>query len=164
MMGEAIHDPGGIESPDPFTKGLGWLPAETELVLEKTLRQVRALSRLPFYEGEIEGYEIHHGRTTLRSSSASPAFRLDPAGAEHPASFDGAFLAGENIWGTNLHGLFENDGFRSAFLEWAAGRTGRGGLRRTPRSFRRLQREHLDRWARVVEAHLDLSPFSCGKI
>ena len=60
------------------------------------------------------------------------------------------------VFGTSLHGLFESDGFRAAFLAAVAARRGKGfapsGL-----SFAAAREAQFDRLADLVEAHLDMA-------
>jgi adenosylcobyric acid synthase len=108
LIGQRIDDPlgqeGGIGGSEA---GLGLLPLSTRFA--DTKRLARARHRFTQLEGpwsalsgrEVEGYEIHQGR----SESLSPALRvalpgtssLPPLGWQH-----GAVLA------VYLHGLFEN--------------------------------------------------------
>ena len=53
---------------------------------------------------------------------------------------------GRRVWGTSLHGLFESDGFRAAFLGLAASR-----------SFAAAREQQLDAVADHLAEHLDLA-------
>ena len=59
------------------------------------------------------------------------------------------------VLGTSLHGLFEEDGFRAAFLMAVARRRGK---RFAPAgvSFTAARQAQLDRFADLLEGHLDL--------
>ncbi len=86
----------------------------------------------------MTGYQIHHGRVT----AADPWITLDDAyGADPEGSRNGRFS------GTTLHGLFEDDGFRAAFL----------GIEPSGVSFAAAREAQLDRLADMLEAHLDLT-------
>jgi len=97
----------GQKSAGKNPAGLGLLSVTTTLAWEKTLQCVKgrhAESGLP-----VKGYEIHHGQTT---------------GAEnHPAFFreDGEIIGVKSpdgrIWGTYLHGVFDDDAFRRWFID-----------------------------------------------
>ncbi len=54
---------------------------------------------------QVSGYEIHMGKTNLMNGE--PAF-----GDDGCVNYEGL------IWGTYLHGLFENEHLRDAFLEF----------------------------------------------
>lgn len=113
MLGKAIRDPDRIESDQCEASGLGLLPMVTTFAKPKTTVRVEGTSSLPWVEGErIVGYEIHNGRTEV---DGPPAFMV----AGHP---DGAVH--KTVFGTYVHGVFDEDGFRRAFLEGLASRKG----------------------------------------
>ncbi|MBN2712702.1 MAG: cobyric acid synthase [Planctomycetes bacterium] len=103
ILGREVNDPHHLESNTISTEALGLLPIITEFAIEKTLCQssaVHAPSGL-----NVTGYEIHHGvssavdevETIIVSESGSPIGYASPTG---------------NVWGTYLHGIFDNDEFR----------------------------------------------------
>ncbi len=155
MLGETIEDPSGVETHRPKVRALGYLDVSTVLQQEKTLNQVRAQCLL---EGmrtacgkiiEVKGYEIHMGKTTL-GSGAAPAFTVQPAGQNTAGYGDGAFSASLSVWGTYIHGLFENDEFRAAFLRM------HGGKQNERFSYREYLNEQFDRLADLVSANVDV--------
>lgn len=132
MMGRTIVD--DVESKRGAVAGLGWLDAETVFEPAKVTRQRRGTA----LNQRVSGYQIHHGRVT----AADPWITLDDAyGAHAEGSRNGRFS------GTTLHGLFEDDGFRAAFLDIEP-----SGL-----SFAAAREAQLDRLADMLEAHLDLT-------
>jgi adenosylcobyric acid synthase len=126
MLGRAIRDPHQLEGGD--LEGLGLLDLTTELAPDKTtaLRRVRWLEG-----GAVEGYEIHHGRS-------------EPGPALQPFLAEGLGWRQENLWGTYLHGLFANTGFRASFLRQL-------GFAGSPGDWSALLDSELDRLAAVVE-------------
>src|SRR3712207_8715021 len=103
MLGRSIDD--DVESGAGTVDGLGLLRATTTFEVGKITRprQGTALGCA------VAGYQIHHGRTT----SEMPWVALDDHWGSHR---DGAADADTGIWGTSLHGLFESNDFRGAFL------------------------------------------------
>ena len=97
MLGEAIHDPEGMESMRGTAQGLGLLPVETVLTVHKTTQVRRATTP----GGATFGaYEIHLGATTW-AAHALPGFaRLEDGTAEG--------VRGDRVLGTYLHGAFED--------------------------------------------------------
>jgi adenosylcobyric acid synthase len=146
MLGGRIVD--RVESGRGDVQGLGWLDVDTRFGATKVTRQ-----RLGTALGEpVTGYEIHHGRQRP-GPSARPWVELrdgvgmEPEGASDPSS---------QVRGTSLHGLFEQDRFRAAFLEELSRRRGRGFVP-ARRSFAAVRQAHFDRLADLLESHLDLA-------
>lgn len=115
MLGSSIRDPKNLESRENEVKGLELFELETTLEPEKLTRQVElatAKSKI-FDEGLIcQGYEIHMGRTTFKSSY--PALFSNSQG-DNPMSFGISNQEG-TVLGTYLHGFFDKNSFRQALL------------------------------------------------
>jgi len=117
MLGEAIHDPAGLESQRPQITGMGLLPVVTQFAARKATHQgtAKLVARQGFLvsaSGEpLKGYEIHAGRT----ESAAPLLEIARVDTGETV-FDGAVSEDARIFGTCLHGLFDNDAFRRAWL------------------------------------------------
>ncbi len=97
MMGTEIHDPQHVEGEIDFMPGLGLLPVITTLTGEK--RTVQSAFTFRNEIGNCQGYEIHMGQTELLDGS--------PLASLCDGSKDGCFL-NEKVWGTYLHGIFDN--------------------------------------------------------
>jgi adenosylcobyric acid synthase len=142
MMGRTITDPVEAGRPHPI-EGAGWLPVDTVFEPEKVTRQRRGRA----LGHRVTGYQIHHGRT----GTTDPAWALldDAYGAAPDGAVTGRFA------GTTLHGLFEEDGFRAAFLTQIA--TARAKTWRPDGvSFAAARDDQIDRLADMLEAHMDL--------
>ncbi len=140
MLGQSIADPGGIEGPAGTDAGLGLLDVATVMSPDKRLARVTA--RHLGSGLEVQGYEIHIGRT----SGADCARPFAQVGGRD----EGAVSRDGRVVGTYLHGLFASDGFRSAYLA-GLGIAG-SGLRHAG-----LVEETLEALADHVEAHLDVA-------
>jgi adenosylcobyric acid synthase len=123
MLGEEIID-SGIEGTGSASsvKGLCLLNVSTRFCeyrkkteqVEKTITGNGAI--LVQIKGEkVKGYEIHMGETSINSQNIS---------SEHAFGDDGCVSTNGLIIGTYLHGLFENDNFRKAFLSYLYQRKG----------------------------------------
>jgi len=118
MMGRLVTDPLHTESELEEMIGLGILPMVTEFYPQKHTVQCKGtiLSDRDFLKtctGEtVVGYEIHMGRSTIDEGQA-PLFILTSNGI----SYSDGLQAG-NAYGTYLHGIFDNDGLRTALLTW----------------------------------------------
>lgn len=152
MLGQGLQDPYGVEAaPGTIVAGLGLLPIQTTFVNDKRTVQVQATLQAavgPFARLKgtpIRGYEIHMGRSQALEAGLEP-FCVIGRGEGRRA--DGALSAGGQVWGAYLHGLFDNDALRHAWLR-SLGWQGAGQL------FNRQQAyNHL---ADHVEKHVDLA-------
>jgi adenosylcobyric acid synthase len=122
MLGVAIEDPQGIENQgEPCRRtALGFLPARTVLRAEKTVRRVRGSLRRNFFCNDsalpvpFEGYEIHVGETFYQTGARLLA-DIERQGTIESVA-DGAVSESGRVLGTYVHGLFDNDDFRHAFI------------------------------------------------
>ena len=113
MLGKHIHDPETTESSKKQTSGLGFLPVVTAFEKEKTLSQVKAEEITSGVR--VTGYEIHHGKTRILNGCGY-AFRITERQGKRTGDFDGALSEDGRIWGTYMHGVFDEDNFRRSFL------------------------------------------------
>ncbi len=118
MLGRTIKDPGSVESSLGSIEGLGLLDMETRFSKKKATFQVEAEEMNRNGEDQfpetLRGYEIHMGRTKLMSGE--PLFKISKKSGKRCAFFDGAVSQDGKVWGTYIHGLFDNDGFRKRFI------------------------------------------------
>jgi adenosylcobyric acid synthase len=118
MLGRVIRDPDHAESSLDAVPGLGLLPVETTFAREKATHRVQARllggpGWLSDLAGQVvSGYEIHMGRTEGKRAWLEIAQR---SGATVNVQ-DGNVADGGKIWGCYLHGLFENQALRQAWL------------------------------------------------
>jgi adenosylcobyric acid synthase len=142
MLGRWIVDE--VESSVGRVEALGLLPVQTRFGPDKVLRRGRGAA----LERGIEGYQIHHGRVEPD----------DPAtGAEEWLSFAGKVdgIRAGRVFGTTVHGLFDADEFRRAFLALVAARA---AVELPPSEVRVAERRltQIDRVADALEEHVDL--------
>ena len=158
MLGTRVLDPDGVESAIREAQGLDLLPAETSILLEKETHQSlcyleeAGLIVAPDCNGVMSGYEIHMGRTTL-GPSARPFARIFQRGESPVTAEDGAVSSNGRIFGTYMHGIFENVRFRETYLNRIRiekGMTLRRGSQKQP------ERDPFDQLAEQLEKHLDL--------
>jgi len=158
MLGLDVRDSAGLEGGGQI-RGLGLLPISTTLLDDKvTQRTVAQLVKPQLFGQEMicdraSGYEIHLGVTEYQSG-AKPLLHIRREG--HPQlEIDGATSADGRIIGTYLHGLFDDDEFRHAFL-----RAARAACQLAPpRAFANVRAERearFDRLAAHVRHAIDL--------
>lgn len=163
MLGAEIADPLGLEE-GGCEPGLGLLPLGTRLLAAKRLRRTCGWAH-PCLTGlerqSVCGYEIHHGQTAVVPVDILPDLPAEKASVrvvmadseEQPLGWGLCDAQGRaRVWGSYLHGLFDVDGFRHAFLQSLRHDA---GLPATPLASYGLGPE-LDRLADAVEDALDM--------
>jgi adenosylcobyric acid synthase len=156
MLGRKVFDPDAIESSVTEAEGLGILDVETILLPEKETHQAEgrllpaALLIAPNGGETVSGYEIHMGSTTLGPTAKPFAQLLHRSGSE-VAVLDGAVSADGRVFGSYLHGIFDNHGFRAAWLNQIRMKKGLSTL-----SADCTSADPFDLLAEHLELHLDL--------
>jgi adenosylcobyric acid synthase len=114
MLGDAVRDPGRLESQVAAARGLALLQMQTELGVTKRLVRTagRVHTGLPGVWSAlggvaVEGYEIHVGRSS--ASVQAPLLELN-------GSPDGSVNADGSAAGTYMHGMFEHPEARYALV------------------------------------------------
>jgi adenosylcobyric acid synthase len=120
MLGQVVRDPRHVESDDASGVGIGRLPLETELDAAESKRLARThgvvRANAPgIWAGlggvQVEGYEIHVGRTWGQPPDAL---------LELPTGPDGSVTPDGMVAGTYLHGIFEQTAARHALVQTLA--------------------------------------------
>ncbi|MBC1824119.1 cobyric acid synthase [Listeria seeligeri] len=107
ILGEKMLDPNQVESSQLEIAGLGLLHTETTFQDQKQTTQISGVT----LSGEqVEGYEIHMGKTT-RSKNTQPFCEIQAVNGNSEIHQDGAVSASKNIIGTYIHGVFDNPTF-----------------------------------------------------
>jgi len=162
MLGRDIRDPHHVESHHDFVEGLGLLDTITTFLPTKATYQVRAEmldSSLPFFvKGHLGGYEIHMGIT---EGNSSPFLKVTERAGRKVEAMDGAVGNNGQVLGTYLHGLFDNDSFRTGFLGYLRNKKGMAptSTRRlkpaaTHLNFQRSREEDYNKLAEAVKGNL----------
>ncbi|KXI24456.1 cobyric acid synthase [Photobacterium sanguinicancri] len=142
MLGQQIADPEGIEGPAGESNGLGYLATQTVLAKNKQLKQTTGTLTMPNQlTVPVCGYEIHAGVTSGITDDA-PVQLIDGP--------DGQFGVENQVFGTYLHGIFEQQEACDAILSWA-------GLEATQTpDFDAMREQGIDRVADTLEQYMDL--------
>ncbi len=139
MLGRTISDPEGMENRNEM-EGMGFLGMDTIFFGEKVLKQTETLSDfgIPEIDGKrIRGYEVHMGKdgSGMRESRGNGS-----------------------VIGTYIHGVFDEEEFRSAFLEYLISR--KGGKRDLAgtrgKTYREFKEEQYVKLAQLLREHLDI--------
>lgn len=158
MLGQKILDPLGVESTNPGVPGLAFMDFETIMAKEKATRQVEAkwcyhdnnYFASMVAEEPLIGYEIHMGRTNYKTVK-------HPLYIETTGEWEGAVNAEGNVFGTYLHGIFDNLSWTRELLNNLRQRRGlpekSGPFSRTYREYKEMEYDNL---AATVRASLDM--------
>jgi len=152
MLGLKISDPYKVETDRGEVNGLGLLPVETVLEKEKITVQVEALSLIN--SAKVHGYEIHMGRTQC-IQDINPAFKIVKRGSENIKQNDGAVSKDGSIWGAYIHGLFDSDEFRQAFLNNLRVKKG-FAVSMQNNSFNELKEDAFNRLSSIIRDSVDI--------
>ena len=138
MLGQYIHDPAGIEGTAGSTQALGYLDFETTLQADKHLKNVSGQFLNADHKViEVKGYEIHAGEST------GPAFENTIINLGSHG--DGIFSEDKQVFGSYIHGLFDEPNALEYFIKWA-------GLKESVHfDYKAFQEQELDRLAEEVE-------------
>lgn len=161
MLGQQLSDPEGVEGEaGGRMRGMGLLDLETVFSAQKT--RTRITGRMeqgfgPFSDGtgsQVEGYEIHMGVTwetapEAKSQKSCPAFCLADG------RMDGRIREDGLVFGTYLHGIFDNEAWTERLLSNLAERKGLT-LEPTGQSRDAYRQEQYDRLAELVQKSLDM--------
>ncbi len=142
MLGQSIDDPDGVEGQPGSSTGLGLLDTTTVLTQQKTLTNVSGRLTLNGSTSAVKGYEIHVGKTQIKEKDVP--IQLDSG------AIDGAVNSENTIFGTYLHGLFDNSDALSSICEWA------GASAVTTIDHHALKEEGIDRIADAIEEYMKL--------
>ncbi len=158
MLGQRILDPRGVESNIPEVSGFGFLSMETAMEAEKSTRQVEAVWRYNdegYFsamgeEEHLAGYEIHMGCTDYRSVR-------HPVYVSTTDRWEGAVSEEGNVFGTYIHGIFDNFNWTNNLLNSLRRRRGLSEKRTTlPKTYQDYKEKEYDRLADTVRENLDM--------
>ncbi|MBT9316547.1 cobyric acid synthase CobQ [Leptothoe spongobia] len=157
LMGQMLADPEGLEGQEGRFRGLSILPLRTVITQNKVARQRSVSSKYPQEGLPVNGYEIHHGRTQLvmTPEGGEPGPKFQPI-------FDDRSLGivdeTESLWGTYLHGIFDNGPWRRAWLNRLRQQRGLGSLPTGIANYREQRDAMLNDLANTVEQYINLDP------
>ena len=150
IMGQSISDPDGLEGNAGKFEGLGLLPFQTVMEGEKVVRQRQVKSVYPEADLAMQGYEIHLGRSDLLPDDSFQNL------------FDDATLGvvnqSQSLWGSYLHGIFDNGVWRRMWLNQVRQKQGLRLLPATQPNYEEQRDELIDRLADHMTKYMNLEP------
>jgi adenosylcobyric acid synthase len=168
MLGHSVADPLAVEV-GGVTEGFGYLAVSTELTSSKTLSHVivRLLDDETTENILTSGYEIHMGQMT--GVGVKPRFQViqtsniaqggSPTVSDSLLRFEGGIDDNGLVWGSHIHGLFDNPSFRRHWLNQVRARKRLPKIADTvSHSVNARRSSELDRWADHLETHMTCGP------
>jgi adenosylcobyric acid synthase len=160
MLGRKILDPHNVESSHSEIEGIGLLDIETTLDKTKTTCQLSANLVDQKWFGavqgtstckwnQLKGYEIHMGHTT----GDVGLFNIKRLNGSNDYVPDGSVKG--NVWGTYIHGIFDNDGLRASVINSLRIKKGLGPREETI-SYHSKKEEAIERWADILGKSVDI--------
>ena len=165
MLGKVIRDPDGAETAGE-TDGLGYLDMSTVFSAEKIMHQTETVSSFGIraIDGKrITGYEVHMGRDekdlqeqaglqTPEKAGSAAVEKVPEGNGSMSSSADGTVI------GTYIHGIFDEEDFRDAFLEFICRRKGaeRHAAPEKKQTYREFREQQLRDLADLMRKNLDI--------
>ncbi len=156
MLGKKIYDPHGVESSLKEVDGMGLLDIETTYGNTKITCQVQA-QETGVREKPLKGYEIHMGTSTgdiglfkVRRHSNSNSSLVT---CHSSLMWDGSSKG--NVWGTYIHGIFDNDEFRTDILNLLRQKRGLP-VPDAQFNYSAAKNEAINKWADVLGNSVDI--------
>ncbi|MEG0856326.1 MAG: cobyric acid synthase [Terrisporobacter sp.] len=162
MLGKALKDPYHVENDLDLIEGIGLLDVETTFELEKTTTQVKAVMEENLHgylenlsNKEVEGYEIHMGVTSKNKNSNNLVSVTKKLGEEVSYSV-GSVNKECNVFGTYLHGIFDDIDFTRTLLNNIRGIKNLERIDSKVNSFAEFKSKEYDKLADFLREHLDI--------
>ncbi|MGG3558610.1 cobyric acid synthase [Peribacillus frigoritolerans] len=151
MLGTKLFDPDAIEGDGENAEGLSLLPVETVFQAEKKTVQMEGVLSAGIMESQmnLNGFEIHLGRTTLKSQVRP--FLLLKDGRE-----DGAISNDNQVMGTYLHGIFHNRLFTRLLVNQIRRNKGLDEVKENVQSDSERREEAYNLLASHLEENIDM--------
>ncbi|MDG2992270.1 cobyric acid synthase CobQ [Candidatus Synechococcus calcipolaris G9] len=148
LLGTQICDRQGLEGQPGTYAGLGLLPLETTITATKLTRQRQGIAQAPIPGQPIQGYEIHQGQTQYHfNEDFCPLFVEEHLGIVNSR---------QTLWGSYLHGLFENGTWRRQWLNHLRQKRNLPPLTCDIQDYEYQRLAHLDGITDAIAPHLNL--------
>ncbi len=162
MLANSLHDPYHTESRIEHMTGLGLIDMdvtfEQEKVTTRVLGQVSKGSKGlldGMSDAQVEGYEIHMGKSEF-GSEAVPCVNITQSNKEDVNILDGVSNAQGNVFGTYIHGIFDNTGFLRGIVNNIRKSKGLTQDNSRTMTFEQYKQSQYDRLADDVRNSIDM--------
>jgi adenosylcobyric acid synthase len=153
MLGTCIADPTGIEGISGEYPGLNLFPLKTTITDIKTTRQRTITTNYPDLDISISGYEIHQGTTQWNQLGAM----VDEYGQLFTDDTLGIVDRELTVWGTYLHGIFDNGKWRRNWLNQIRSRRYLAPITTDVPNYSTQREQIFDQLADSISEYLDLT-------
>jgi len=159
ILGNKLSDPLHTESAINDIHGIGLLDVDTVFEAEKTTTQVKGQIHSDLiekvYKKDIAGYEIHMGISTL-GEKAKPFVEITTRLDEAVSIMDGAISDNGKVFGSYIHGIFDDIDFTRAFLNEIRKEKGLDSIDSQVLSFDEFKETEYNKLADVVRKNVDI--------
>jgi len=161
MLGQELYDPWQTESELLKSEGMGLLPTRTVFQRDKVTTQVEAV--ICDEEGllnglggtKIKGYEIHMGETDF-SEGCVPYLKIEKVLGQDAQKTDGVRNQEATVFGTYIHGIFDNLDFTVGLINNIRKRRGLAVNPMPYTSFTQFKENEYQKLAKMLRENLDL--------
>lgn len=161
ILGSKIYDPLGVECGIKEIDGLNLLDVETNFEGQKVTTQVKAKinNGVGILKGlkdvDVYGYEIHMGRTKYQKDLKSLDTIYEKLNKESEI-IDGAISPCNRVYGTYIHGIFDNINFTRGMLNNIRKEKGLKSIESGIKTFGEFKEREYDKMASIVRNNVDI--------
>lgn len=158
MLGMKVNDPDHVESGGSL-RGMGLLNITTIFEEHKTRTRVEGKFQtitgdLSLLSGmKLTGYEIHMGKTEI-GDGVSTLLHIQDTIHQGSIKEDGAYL--ENVYGSYVHGIFDEDGVAETIVNAIAQKKGIIRNQNMQKSMKEYKEEQYNILANTMREYLDM--------
>ena len=154
MLGQKIFDPLHVESNKEEIEGLKFLNFTTVIEKDKITKQVKVKMNKSikefFTQDTLKGYEIHMGKNTYFDDNYLFE-NIEDSGK------DGLCSSDKKIWGSYIHGIFDNNTFRRNFLNYVRKVKGLNPLSESSFvDYSKYKEEGFKKLAQIIKDNIDM--------
>lgn len=161
MLGMQIEDPFHTESNVESVEGMELLDIRTTFRQKKVTTQVEAIITngekimIGLKDIRITGYEIHMG-TTEYGEGCIPYLKINKVLGEDRVSIDGVHNKQGNVYGTYIHGIFDNMEFTTGLINNLRVKKGLNRIVYNESEFNDFKQTQYDKLAEMLRINLDM--------
>ena len=162
ILGQKILDPHGLEGNIKDLKGIGLLDIETIFEQEKRAAQVEgevAFAGEDIHENcktsRIKGFVSHIGKSILLEGT-KPFLQISVRANEDARYTDGAVSRDGRVFGTYLHGIFDEIDFTQKFIDNILREKGLTPSSNKVKTFEEFKNQEYAKLAKLVKENIDL--------